>query len=60
LRIRGFLPLSSITPLDPRYGQTIFLRPSWRLDLDHTIWVAFANARLAEERRQAQSQAPAA
>jgi Domain of unknown function (DUF397) len=37
--------------------------PNWhgeRLDLDHTIWVAFANARLAEERRQAQSQAPAA
>jgi hypothetical protein len=33
--------------------------PSWhgeKLDLDHAIWVAFANARLAEE----QDHAPAA
>jgi hypothetical protein len=30
--------------------------PDWhgeRLDLDHAIWVAFANARLAEEARTA-------
>jgi hypothetical protein len=45
-------PITSDTIIPGWYGD--------KLDLDHAIWVAFANARLAEERHQAQSHAPAA
>jgi len=63
-------PLPASPPLPPARGDITACHdaaitadtiiPSWygeKLDLDHTIWVAFANARLAEEQNQAQNRA---